>query len=616
MSEPVATTTSSSALASVRAFGKWPWIVFAVALLVRGALLFELADTPLLEFVLGDAKNYVAWGREIASGNWLGDETFYQAPLYPYFLGTLFTGLGDSLFSVRVVQIFVGAAGCALLALAGARFQAPRAGIAAGLMLALYAPAFYADAMLQKSVLDIFLVCLSLWLLSVVATEGSARSCVGLGVALGTMMLTRENALVFPLVLVPWMAFRSKLAAERRRAFIALLLLGISLVLVPVVLRNWVVGGEFHLTTSQFGHNFYIGNNPAADGTYAPLLEGRGDPRIERLDAIALAEHAEGRKLSPSEVSKFYSDRAWRYIGEQPFDWLALMLRKVALVFTSIEMVDTEDQYTHAESSIVLWSAGVLFHFGIVFPLAVLGVFVSWHRRERLLPLYLMFTIYTATLVVFYVFARYRLPLVPFLMLFAGVAATEGRAFISGLERSRLAGLFLLLALALVFSNWPIAEESRMRSVTHYNLGNELAGVGRVDEALAEFREAVRLHDANALATHNVGALLAGRGDLAGAKAQYERALVINPGYAQAHFNLARTLLELGDGDGAVRHFEEGLESEPQHADVHNELGELFVRRGEWETAVTRFETALRTRPDLAKARTNLEAARKRSNLP
>jgi hypothetical protein len=82
------------------------WLVVALALGVRAGLLAELADTPLLEFVLGDAKNYVAWGHEIAAGNWLGNETFYQAPLYPYFLGTLLSVFGDDLFAIRVFQLF------------------------------------------------------------------------------------------------------------------------------------------------------------------------------------------------------------------------------------------------------------------------------------------------------------------------------------------------------------------------------------------------------------------------------------------------------------------------------------------------------------------------------
>ncbi|MBW2389484.1 MAG: tetratricopeptide repeat protein [Deltaproteobacteria bacterium] len=585
-------------------------MIFAVALAVRAIELWELEGSALLEFVLGDAKNYVAWGLDIASGNWLGDETFYQAPLYPYFLGSLFSIFGEDLFAVRIFQLFVGAASCALLSLAGWRFFSKSAGIAAGFMLAIYAPAFYADAMIQKSVLDIFLVCMSLWLLSVISTRLDGRACLGLGLALGTMMLSRENALVFPFVLVPWLLLRDGRSRRQRSTMVALFLTGISLVLFPVALRNWVVGGEFHLTTSQFGHNLYIGNNPAADGTYAPLLPGRGDPRIERQDAIDLAESALGRTLTPSEVSGFYTERALRYIREDPIDWLALMSRKVALVFTSIEMVDTEDQYTHAESSVVLQLAGTLFHFGVLAPLAVLGLIITWRRRAILVPLYLLFAAYTATLVVFYVFARYRLPLVPFLALFAGAGVTKGRTYLTESSRAVIARSLLAVFVVAVFCNWPIADKQYMRSVTHYNLANELAGVGRVDEAIGEFRKAVALHAGNALAVHNLGALLAGRGDLTAAESNYRQALEINPKYVQAHFNLARTLLEIGDPDSAIESFGRGLAIEPRHAEVYNELGEIHATRREWASAIKNYETALGLQPGFDRARRNLERAR------
>jgi 4-amino-4-deoxy-L-arabinose transferase-like glycosyltransferase len=588
---------------------RWPWMIFAVALAVRAIELWELEGSVLLEFVLGDAKNYVAWGLEIASGNWLGDETFYQAPLYPYFLGTLFSVLGDDLFSVRVAQLFVGAGSCALLSLAGARFFSKRAGIAAGLMLAVYAPAFYADAMIQKSVLDIFFVCLALWLLSVVSTRFDGRASLGLGVALGIMSLSRENALVFPIVLVPWILLRNEWSSRQRSTLAALFLTGIGLVLLPVSVRNWIVGGEFHLTTSQFGHNLYIGNNPAADGTYAPLLAGRGDPTIERQDAIDLAESAVGRALTPSEVSGFYLERTLDYIREDPIDWLALMVRKVALVFTSVEMVDTEDQYTHAESSLVLRASGALFHFGVLAPLATLGLIITWSRRKVLMPLYLLFTVYTATLVVFYVFARYRLPLVPFLVLFAGAGITMGKTFLADSPGTLVARVLCSVIAVAVFCNWPLADKEYMRSVTHYNLGNELVGVAREAEAIDEYRTAVALYADNALAVHNLGALLAGRGDLTAAESQYRRALEINPRYTRAHFNLARTLLEIGDPDAAVQHFESGLAIEPRHAEIYNELGEIHASRGDWGAAIEQYEKALVLAPELAGARRNLNRA-------
>ena len=56
-------------------------------------------------------------GRRLAGGDWVGTEVFYQAPLYPYFLGVLYSAFGHSLWVVRLVQAAVGAGSCALLGL-------------------------------------------------------------------------------------------------------------------------------------------------------------------------------------------------------------------------------------------------------------------------------------------------------------------------------------------------------------------------------------------------------------------------------------------------------------------------------------------------------------------
>ena len=149
---------------------------------------------------MGDAVSYDAWAQGIAAGNWLGNEVFYQAPLYPYFLGTLFFFVGHNLIAVRVVQALLGALSCGLLSLAATRLFGTRAGLTAGLLLAIYAPAVFFDALIQKTTLDSVLLC---GLLAVLASSRrvTATRSLGLGILLGALALTRENTLLFvPLV--------------------------------------------------------------------------------------------------------------------------------------------------------------------------------------------------------------------------------------------------------------------------------------------------------------------------------------------------------------------------------------------------------------------------------
>ena len=149
--------------------------------------------------------------------------------------------------------------------------------------------------------------------------------------------------------------------------------LGLALLLLPVAGRNYAVTGGFYLTTSQFGPNFYIGNNPSADGTYMSLRPGRGAPEFERQDATELAERARQRSLTPGEVSSYWTEQALAFITSQPGDWLALVGRKIALLWNRGEMLDTESQESYEEISPVLRVLGVIGHFGIVVPLALVG---------------------------------------------------------------------------------------------------------------------------------------------------------------------------------------------------------------------------------------------------
>jgi 4-amino-4-deoxy-L-arabinose transferase-like glycosyltransferase len=559
----------------------WSLAIFALALLLRGLHLWQLQGSPQFEMLVGDARSYDAWARRIAAGDWLGSEVFYQAPLYPYFLAGIYRWFSDDPLAARAVQSLLGGGACVLLGLAGRRFFSPAAGAAAGLLLALYAPAIFADTALQKSALDLFLLCLCLWVLARLgeAPHRAPGACLALGLSFGALSLTRENALVFLVALAPWLLWPAAGAGGWRRwAPVALLAAGAGLVLLPVALRNQWVGGEFHLTTSQLGPNLFIGNNRVADGTYTPLLQGRGDAQYERGDATSEAEKALGRKLTPGEVSRYYVGRVLAYIGDEPGDWLRLMARKLVLALNAVEIMDTEDLYTGAESSLPLRASAWLFHFGVLAPLAAVGLWGTRSQWRRLLPLYLLSGSYLGTLVAFYVFGRYRLPLAVLLAPFAGVGLVHLAGSWRGGGRPAWRPALALGAL-VVFCNWPVIDRDHMRSVAHYNLGTALYPAD-LRAAEAQFREAIRLDEGNVQARNNLGAILSIQGDIAGARQQFERALRDYPMYLDARLNLARSLRQGGDRRAAVEHYEVALRLAPGRAEVQRELGEVYAELG------------------------------------
>jgi tetratricopeptide (TPR) repeat protein len=420
---------------------------------------------------------------------------------------------------------------------------------------------------------------------------------------MGALSLTRENAIVFVGVTLLWALARRQRPGQERVATAGVFLLGLAVVLLPVAVRNSVVDRGFYLTTSQFGPNFYIGNNPRADGTYMSLRFGRGAPEYERQDATELAEGATGRRLTPAEVSRYWTTQALAFIRSEPLAWLKLLGRKIALLWNRSEMLDTESQESYAEWSTVLRLAGRLGHFGVLVPLAFLGMIVTWPLRDRLWVIYGISTAYAASVVLFYVFARYRYPLVPFLMLFAaaGLVALP-RLRHANVPLSALVAAVLAVA---VFVNWPMLSTDLMRAITEHNLGAALQSEGRLDEAIEHYRRAITIRSDYVPAHNNMGAALRAKGQVADAVASYERALARRPDYSEAHYNLANLLLDQGKLDDAIDHFRRALQSLPR-PDVHNNLGIALAAKGQSNEAITEFRNALRLDPDSSRTHRNL----------
>jgi tetratricopeptide (TPR) repeat protein/4-amino-4-deoxy-L-arabinose transferase-like glycosyltransferase len=612
-----------------------PGLVLAVALIVRIVHVWQIRRSPYFSALLGDSRGYDEWAQRIAGGEWWGREVFYQAPLYPYFLGTIFAVAGRNLLLVRLVQAAIGSASCVFVSLAAGRLFGRRAGLVAGLMMALYAPAIFFDGLLQKSVLDVFFVALALWLIARIAAPGdrshvATRDWLWLGVAMGGLSLTRENALVLVVVILAWaFLWRSRREALRNAAtFLA----GLIVVIGPVAIRNSLVGGGFYVTTSQMGPNFYIGNNPKADGTYASLRYGRGAPEYERQDATEIAERAVGRPLSPSEVSSYWTDRALEFITSQPGAWLRLMERKVALLWNRAEVVDTEDQASHAEWSLPLRILGPVGHFGVLVPLALLGVILTWPMRSRLWVLYAMLAAYAASVVAFYVFARYRFPMVPMLIVFAaggivtlaslikgtttedtgtsgGHRKTQGSNPAPSVRIGVLSGRAFgpaVVAGAEIFTNWPLLSTDLMRAVTESNLAAALQADHRLDEAVDHYRRAIALRADYAPAYSNLGTALRARGQIREAVASYEQALRLRPDFPDAHYNLANALMAAGRSDAAIPHFQTALRSISAPVEVHNNLGIALASAGRRDEAFAEFDAALQADPRSAAAHRNL----------
>lgn len=582
--------------------------VFLLALAVRLLHLWQMRATPYFSTLMGDARGYDQWARRLAGGDWIGTDVFYQAPLYPYFLGAVYAVAGADPGTARLVQAVLGAASAALLCVTAARLFGPRAGLLAGLTLALYAPAIFFDSLLQKSVLDVFFVSGALAALAFLLTGEHERRrwWALLGLAAGALALTRENAVVLVAVLAAWTWLGAPAGRLGRGRALGVFGLGVTLVLAPVAARNFAVSGGLYLTTSQFGPNFYIGNNPSADGSYQSLRFGRGSPEFERVDATELAERAAGRTLTPAEVSSYWTGRAVAFITGEPAAWLALMARKAALLVNATEAIDTESQESYAEWSWPLRLLGWFTHFGLLVPLAVVGVWATWADRRRLWVFYAVAAAFAASTIAFYVFARYRYPLVPMLTVFAAAGLAALPRLAATAPRAQLTAISAAAMAVAGLCHVPLLSADRNRAITETNLGTALYEDRRYDEAVARYRRAIEIQPDYVPAYNNLGVTLRAAGRTDEALRAYRDGLALRDDYPDLHFNLANALLAINRPEEAADHLRRAAAGTPDSAGVHNNLGMALAEKGQLAEAAIEFERAVLLEPSSTRAHRNL----------
>jgi tetratricopeptide (TPR) repeat protein len=141
------------------------------------------------------------------------------------------------------------------------------------------------------------------------------------------------------------------------------------------------------------------------------------------------------------------------------------------------------------------------------------------------------------------------------------------------------------------------------------NYGIALAQEGRLDEAILQYQDALRIWPKSANVHVNLGAALAHQGKYAEAINHYNEALRRIPDYALAHGNLGKALANLGRIDEAIAHYNEALRLNPSLAEVHLNIAILLMQAGMRDEASQHYEAVLRLEPYSVKAPINMGIA-------
>jgi len=256
-------------------------IVASIALCVRVAYALAFMRHYLPD---SDADSYFSIGRAVSRGEGYAfslpfefvHATAIRPPLYPTVLAGAFRVFGAHVGVAQGVNVIAGSISVVLGALIAARISGPRAGLCAGIVLALYPPLIANDVVVLVESLAVLLVFATVLLLI------DGRTVLA-GVSLGLLMLDRASAQWFVVVVAGWVVWRFGWQHAARLVVVALL------VASPWIVRNAVqVGGPVLVATNGFNLNAIYSDE--AHQSSGGFVDAYYDPRFANLRTESVDE--------------------------------------------------------------------------------------------------------------------------------------------------------------------------------------------------------------------------------------------------------------------------------------------------------------------------------------
>ncbi len=332
-------------------------------------------------------------------------EVYLKGPLYMYFIAGVAWVFGPDPLRIRLFQAFLSSLTPVLIFLAAERIFGWRVGVISGLIEALFWTIVYYSLTIVDAALSSLLYVLLIYLL-VVLDDGRWWKWPVCGAVLALGALSRPSVLAFAPVLaviVLIVTWRRAVSPDRRwgraglaRAIlnVATLTAGCLLVILPVTVRNRIVGGEWVLIGAYGGQNLWIANSPRSDGKNVPIYVGEGVPQVTPVDpsdiwtSISLgnriaryyAEESEGRPLRFGEIDAYFARIAIDYIRSHPGAFLAKSFKRFCFFLNAYEYPNERDIYWFCTTSRLLTGLSYV-HFGLLCPVAVIGLALVIGRR-------------------------------------------------------------------------------------------------------------------------------------------------------------------------------------------------------------------------------------------
>jgi tetratricopeptide (TPR) repeat protein len=322
-------------------------------------------------------------------------------------------------------------------------------------------------------------------------------------------------------------------------------------------------------------------------------------------DAERIAEEDVGRELSAAEESSYWFGRGLDEILADPGGFVVRLGRKLLLLIGGRELSNNFDIYFFAHQSAllkVLMLRGPLYlPWGLVLPLALAGLVLARAGPPRRRVPIVFLLAYLPAVILFFVTARYRLPMLPVLSLFAGYALIHLWGQLRKGSRRAQAALGLLVVMLVVCGSNLVGGVTPSSAQGYHTLASVYRERGDFDQARRHYEMALARDSTLAAAASDLGLLYAERGHDSTAIPLFEQAHRHAPDNPTINFNLAAAYHRSGRWPEAAGLFEDLLREQPEHYEALHSLAMIMVDSGRLDSARVLFHRM--TDPELEPAR-------------
>jgi len=606
-------------------------IIYAAAFAIRLIFLLEIESMPTFDYPIMDEQYHVELARQINSPDGLPREPFFRAPLYPYFLALTYKITGGSLFWCRFIQILIASLIPVLLMHLGLKLFNKKIAYISGAIASFYPTFIYFDNTLLITFVEVLSFLIVVYQLYRCQEKPSAVNFILAGGMLGLGAIARPNFLLLaPFLLVwMWLIINPKIGLGDTVTRYLMFIGAAAIIIMPVTIRNYMVSKEFVPIAWQGGFNFYIGNNLQASG-WSATVPGI-DPSWQGgyKEMISIAEYDSGRKLKRSEVSDYWYGKAIKEIRENPGHFIKMVFLKARLFINGYEIPNQHERIIRSFAPIlapILFDHPIFFPYGILAPLALIGLAISLSQWRKFLVIYLSLAAYTISFLLFFVCARFRQPLIPLLILFAVFGVGQIVRIIRN-RNYRVAAICLgALALLLVESNHFILNlsQERIEADGQYYLGSAYLTLykesvkGQDDPPLLDplpadivkaqhyLNQAIAADPTLGLAYNDLGTIAMRRRRWDEAIGLFEKAEAVDSSRYEPfvnHFMVHARNGRIAVGVGILEHAKLIF---PFNEEIYFNLGIAYLQLNEKEKARSALEDCLRINPANQQARNAL----------